>query len=94
MSLDMDTVKVGTQVMCINGYDINPGTLNLHPIPSDVLSVPRQERIYTVRQILTYPSGKGLLFLEVQNPAVMYPRFGLCEPCWDPDRFELVEPPV
>jgi len=91
MLLDMYNITVGAKVLCIDGYDTRQGEIKKHPISENELSYPITGRTYTVREVVEYSRGKGLLFLEVQNPAVIYPKYGLCEPAWDPFRFKLLE---
>lgn len=90
MPLDMEQAQVGTKVICVDGYDVNPGQLRKHPVNYEELSFPKTGVCYTIREVLHYTgNAPGLLFYEVQNPAVYYPRWGKCEPCWDPVRFDL-----
>ena len=89
MPLSNEQLVRGRRVKCILGYDTDPGNIHRHPVSSSELSIPRTGQIYTVREVPRYTNNSpGLLLLEIQNPAVNYPGWGMCEPCWSPERFE------
>lgn len=92
MGLDMARVKPGTKVRCISGYDRNPGGLALHQrYASEMIRYPESGKEYTVREVKQYTNGApSLLFVEIHNRLSHYEGWGMCEPTWNPTRFDLV----
>lgn len=84
-----DAVR-GAKVRCVDDYFMPRST---DPFRNNSqLSLPRRDRIYTVRERVETEENDGVLLLEIQNRTFDYDIGGTNEVCFSLDRFELVDP--
>lgn len=87
--MERNQAAKGLVVRCIDG---NFHTRRTDPVRVEELSMPKEGQDYTIREVVVAGDGQdGLLFLEVQNPAIMHDIGDLREPCFSLWRFEVVQ---
>ena len=82
-------MKVGQEVVCIDG-EFMPPQISLIP------NRPKEDKIYTIRDIFTTRMGRALHLEEITNPQLEHPSgLGTFEPSFAIERFRpLIEDEV
>jgi hypothetical protein len=83
----IEDVLRGMRVRCTNGHFESRRT---DPFDIGDISLPREGNIYTIREVVETAEGVGIRLLEVQNPQFRHDVGGTEEPCFGPNRFEIV----
>ncbi len=79
-------MKQGDKVICVNGKFESRET---DPFTKEQLNLPKNGRVYTVRQKVETDYGFGIRLVEVINSRFYHDQGGLQEPSFDVNRFEL-----
>jgi len=75
--------KPGMKVVCING------DFSMHPmIHEHYQELPKQDAVYTIREVRPMGAEGGILLEEIKNDSVYFAHFqGKLEPAFNPKRF-------
>ncbi|KTS30905.1 hypothetical protein NS228_05940 [Methylobacterium indicum] len=74
----------GQRLICVDGHFAPDPEV---PYRGDDLSVPKEGRVYTVRECVMTERGWGVRFLELQNPVFHHDIGGRHEPAFSLGRF-------
>lgn len=79
-------MNIGDQVICIDGGNWTEQALLLIP------NRPKEDKLYTIRDVALTRNGKALLLEEIENPLVPHPSgMGLFEPNFNANRFRKID---
>lgn len=85
--MKIEDAQRGVRVRCTNGHFESRRT---DPFKAEDISLPHEEQIYTIREVVETAEGTGIRLLEVQSPQFRHDIGGTEEPCFGLNRFELV----